>query len=97
MSKRFTAQVPTDILYAIGWYNPATYAEVFDYLADKGILVSISKEYDMVDQCFTDRYEYDIDNDTTLRNGEYGYGDTWIECANEAILRGVELAERIKL
>lgn len=93
MKKRFTAQVPTDILYAIGWYNPAIYAEVFDYLADKGLLISISKEYDMVDQCFTDGYEWKIDNGTTLRNEEYGYGDTWIKCANVAILRGVELAK----
>lgn len=91
MTKRFTAQVPTNILCAIDWHNPATYAEVFDYFADKGLLISISKEYDMVEECFTDGYEWSIDNGTTLRNGEYGYGDTWIECANEAVLRAIDL------
>ena len=91
MTKKFTAHVPTNILYALYWHNPATYAEVFDYFANKGLLISISKEYDMVDECFTDGYEWAIDNGTTLRNGEYGYGDTWIECANEAILRAIEL------
>lgn len=91
MTKKFTAHVPTNILYALDWHNPATYAEVFDYFANKGLLISISKEYDMVDECFTDGYEWAIDNGTTLRNGEYGYGDTWIECANEAILRAIEL------
>lgn len=91
MSKRFTAQVPTNIICAIDWHNPATYAEVFDYFADKGLIISISKEYDMAEECFTDGYEWAIDNGTTLRNGEYGYGDTWIECANEAILRANEL------
>ena len=91
MTKRFTAQVPTNILYALDWHNTATYAEFFDYFADKGLLISISKEYDMVEECFTDGYEWAIDNGTTLRNGEYGYGDTWIECANEAILRAIEL------
>ena len=91
MTKRFTAQVPTDILYAIGWMNQASYAEVFDYFADKGIIISISKEYDMADECFTDGYEWCIDNGNTIRSGAYGYGDTWIESATEAILRADEL------
>ena len=91
MTRKFTAQVPTNILCAIDWHNPSTYAEVFDYLADKGLIISISKEYDMAEECFTDGYEWAIDNGNTLRDGAYGYGDTWIECANEAILRANDL------
>lgn len=91
MTKRFTAQVPTNILYALDWHNPATYAEVFDYLADNNVLISISQHYDMVFECYDDSYEWCIDNGNTLRDGAYGDGDTWIECANEAILRAIDL------
>ena len=91
MSRRFTAYVPTNILLDIDWGSRATYADIFDHFADKGLIISISKEYDMVEECFTDGYEWAIDNGTTLRNGEYGYGDTWFECANDAILRANEL------
>ena len=91
MSKRFTAQVPTNILCALDWHNPATYAEVFDYFADNGMLISISRYYDFAEECFGEGYDWQVDCEETLRMGEIGYDDTWIECANEAILRANEL------
>ena len=86
MQKRFTALVPQEILSGLGWSNPATYAEVFDFLSDKGMLISIYRYYDMVDEMYEDGFEWEID-----ANGYYGYGDTWIECANTAILKAIEL------
>ena len=83
--------MPTHILCAIDWHNPATYADVFDYFADNGVIISISKDYDMAKECFTGGYEWCIDNGNTLRDGAYGYGDTWIECANDAILKANEM------
>ena len=91
MTKRFTAQVPTNILLDMDWGSRATYAEVFDYFADRGLLISISLYYDMANECFDGGYEWCIDRGNTIREGDFGYGDTWIECANEAILRAIEL------
>lgn len=91
MTKRFTAQVPTNILYAIDWHNPATYAEVFDYFADKGLLIVIDRGYSFVSEGFEDYYEFAIEPLTTTKGGSHGEGDTWIECANEAILVAIDL------
>lgn len=85
MTKRFTAQVQTNILYEIGWHNPATYAEVFDYMSERGMLISISRYYDFGNECFGDGYDWSIDCEYTLRMGEFGYSETWIEAANSAI------------
>lgn len=85
MAKRFTAQVPTNVLYEIGWHNPTTYAEVFDYLSERGMLISISRYYDFGCECFGDGYDWSVDCENTLRMGEFGYDETWIEAANSAI------------
>ena len=85
MVKRFTAIVPQEILSALGWNNPTTYAEVFDYFSDNGILISISRYYDFGNECFGDGYDWSVDCENTLRNGATGYADTWIEAANLAI------------
>ena len=83
--------MPTNILMELGWNNRATYAEVFDYLAEKGLLVSISRYYDFADkEGFGDGYEFCVDCENTLRTGLYGDGDTWIEAANYAILACVD-------
>ena len=50
MKRRFTAQVPQDVLSALKWGNPATYAEVFDHLAEKGAVISISKFYSIAEE-----------------------------------------------
>lgn len=91
MQKRFTALVPQKILSALGWNNPATYAEVFDYFSDKGILISISRYYDFANECFGDGYDFSVDCENTLQSGATGDADTWIEAANQAIFACLEL------
>lgn len=91
MVKRFTALVPQKILSELGWNNPTTYAEVFDYFSDKGKLISISRYYDFGDGCFGDGYDWCVDCENTLRSGATGDADTWIEAANQAILSCMDL------
>ena len=85
MVRRFTEIVPQEILIELGWNNPATYAEVFDYLAHKGMCVSISRYYDFGNECYGDGYDWCVECENTLRSGTTGYADTWIEAANQAI------------
>ena len=91
MTKRFTALVPQEILSKLGWHNPATYAEVFDYFSDKGMLISISRYYDFGNECFGDGYDWSVDCENTLRSGATGDADTWIEAANQAINACIDL------
>ena len=91
MVKRFTVIVPQEILSALGWSNPTTYAEVFDYFSDNGMLISISRYYDFGNECFGDGYDWSVDCENTLRNGATGYADTWIEAANQAINACIDL------
>lgn len=85
MTKRFTAIVPQEILSALGWSNPTTYAEVFDHFSDNGMLISISRYYDFGNECFGDGYDWSVDRENTLRDGATGYADTWTDAANQAI------------
>ena len=96
MVKRFTAQVPQKTLSMLGWNNPATYAEVFDYFSEKGMLISISRFYDMVNECFGDGYEFIIDCEKTPHSGASGDANTWIEAANYAILACLDLKDMYK-
>ena len=91
MTKRFTALVPQEILSRLDWSNPTTYAEVFDYFSDKGMLISISRYYDFGEECFGDGYDWCVDCENTLRSGAAGYADTWIEAANQAINACIDL------
>lgn len=91
MTKRFTALVPQKILTALGWSNPTTYAEVFDYFLDKEMLISISRYYDFGNEYFADGYDWCVDVEYTLRDGVAGYADTWIEAANQAIYACIDL------
>lgn len=91
MVKRFTAIVPQEILSALGWSNPTTYAEVFDYFSDNGMLISISRYYDFGNECFGDGYDWSVDCENTLRSGATGDVDTWIEAANQAINACIDL------
>lgn len=91
MTKRFTEIVPQEILSELGWNYPATYAEVFDYFSDKGMLISISLYYDFGNECFGDGYDWSVDCENTLRSGATGYADTWIEAANQAIIACMDL------
>lgn len=96
MTKRFTAIVPQEILSALGWSNPTTYAEVFDYLAHKGMLISISRYYDFGNECFGDGYDWSVDCENTLRSVAAGYADTWTEAANQAIIACLDLKDKYK-
>lgn len=89
MKRRFTAQVPQDVLTALKWGNPATYAEVFDYLAEKGAVISISKFYSIADEGFGDGYEWCVDLENTHHSGASGEGDTWHQSARYAILSAI--------
>ena len=91
MTKRFTELVPQEILSGLDWSNPATYAEVFDYFSDKGMLISISRYYDFGNECFGDCYDWCVDCENTLRSGAAGYADTWTEAANHAIIACLNL------
>ena len=96
MVKRFTAQVPQKILSELGWNNPSTYAEVFDYFSDKGMLISISRFYDMVNERFGDGYEFIIDCENTPHSGASGDANTWKEAANYAIWSCLDIMETNK-
>lgn len=80
MTKRFTAQVPTNILYEIGWSNPATWAEVFDYLSEKGVNICLRRAYSFSRECFTNDYEWAV-NDTMV-----GLASSWEKAAEEAVM-----------
>ena len=90
MQKRFTAMVPQSVLTKLGWSNPATWAEVFDFLSEKGMLVYISRAYSYTEECFIDGYDwaadyYDID-DTMV-----GYARTWERAAEDAVMNCLEM------
>ena len=90
MKKRFTAHAPQSVLRELGWSNPATWAEVFDFLSDKGMLVSISRSYDFGEECFVDGYEWFVDCENTLRSGLSGDSIRWEKAAEEAVLSCLE-------
>ena len=86
MKKLFTAQVPQQVLTELGWSNPATWAEVFDHLADKGMLISICRNYDFGKECFADGYDWQVDFENTLRGGISGDMNTWESAARSAVI-----------
>ena len=91
MQKRFTAMVPQRVLTKLGWGNPATWAEVFDFLSDKGMLVSISRIYDFGEECFVDGYDWSVDCENTLRSGLTGDSIRWEKAAEDAVMKCLEI------
>lgn len=91
MQKRFTAMVPQRVLTKLGWGNPATWAEVFDFLPEKGMLVSISRSYDFGEECFVDGYEWSVDCENTLRSGLSGDSIRWEKAAEDAVMKCLEI------
>lgn len=91
MQKRFTAMVPQSVLTKLGWSNPAIWAEVFDFLSEKGMLVSISRSYDFAEECFTEGYDWQIDCEKTLRAGAFGYASSWDRAAEEVVMKCLEI------
>lgn len=91
MQKRFTAMVPQSVLTKLGWSNPATWAEVFDFLSEKGMLISVSRSYDFGEECFVDGYEWSVDCEETLRKVECGYASSWERAAEEAVIKCLKM------
>ena len=91
MQKRFTAMVPQRVLIKLGWGNPVTWAEVFDFLSEKGMLVSISRSYDFGEECFVDRYDWFVDRENTLRSGLTGDSIRWEKAAEDAVMKCLEI------
>ena len=90
MQKRFTAMVPQPVLTKLGWSNPATWAEVFDFLSDKGMLISISRWYNVNEFRFEEGYDWAIDCEK-LNDTLYGGDRLWVRAAEEAVMKCLEI------
>ena len=71
-----------------------TYACAFDFLFRKGYLISVSKDYDLAEECFSGAFDWTVDGSTTKDSDAGGFADTWFEAANKAILKTIELIEK---
>ena len=74
--------------------EPTTYACAFDLLFRKGYLISVSKNYDLAEECFSGAYDWSVDGSTTKDSDAGGFADTWFEAANKAILKAIELIRK---
>ena len=74
--------------------EPTTYACAFDLLFRKGYLISISKNYDLAEECFSGAYDWCVDGSTTKDSDVGSFADTWFEAANKAILKTIELIQK---
>ena len=100
----FNKEIPSSIkeqLKEIGVSTPTpfvdesiTYACAFDILFRKGYLISVSKDYDLAEECFSGAYDWSIDGPTTKDSDAGGFADTWFEAANKAILKAIELIRK---
>ena len=70
--------------------EPRTYACAFDLLFRKGYLISVSKDYNLAEECFSGAFDWSVDG-STAKDSDAGFADTWFEAANEAILKAIEL------
>lgn len=70
-----------------------TYAYAFDFLFGKGYLISISKDYDLAEECFSGAFDWSVDG-STAKDSDAGFADTWFEAANKAILKTIELIQK---
>ena len=71
-----------------------TYAYAFDFLFEKGYLISVSKDYDLAEECFSGAFDWTVDGSTTKDSDAGGFADTWFEAANKAILKTIELIQK---
>ena len=70
--------------------EPTTYACAFDLLFRKGYLISVSKNYDLAEECFSGAYDWCVDGSTTEDSDAGGVADTWFEEEKEAIVKAIE-------
>ena len=71
-----------------------TYTYAFDFLFEKGYLISVSKDYDLAEECFSGAFDWTVDGSTTKDSDAGGFADTWFEAANKAILKTIELIQK---
>ena len=104
IAARFNKEVPFFIreqLKEIGFSTSivpykqiVTYAYVFDYLFEKGYLISVSKDYDLANECFSGAYDWSVDGSSTKDSDAGGFADTWFEAANKAIESCIDLINK---
>lgn len=83
---------PNDII--VPYKRFVTYAYAFDFLAEKGYLISVSKDYDLAEECFSGAYDWSVDGSTTKDSDAGGFADTWFEAANKAIESCIDLINK---
>ena len=71
-----------------------TYAYAFDFLFEKGYLISVSKDYDLAEERFSGAYDWTVDGSTTKDSDVGGFSDTWFEAANKAIESCIDLINK---
>lgn len=71
-----------------------TYAYAFDYLMLRGYVISISKDYDLANECFSGAYDWSVDGSNTKDSDVGSYTDTWFEAANKAIESCIDLINK---
>ena len=74
--------------------EPITYACAFDFLYRKGYLISVSKDYDLAEECFSGAFDWTVDGSTTKDSDAGGFADTWFEAANKAIESCIDLINK---
>lgn len=76
------------------WCSAPTYAEVFDWLMEKGWFAAIGRKYDFVNVLVTERFEWGLEKvgcfSSQPEDGS-GFCDSWHEAANAAIEKALTL------
>jgi hypothetical protein len=70
------------------------YYEVFDYFFEKGYVISVAKDYDLAEECFSGAYDWSVDGSSTKDSDAGSYTDTWFEAANKAIESCIDLINK---
>lgn len=68
-----------------------SYAEVFDWLMEKGLSCEITRHIDFAHEEVCPEWDWDIEKVGALRDSPQGYGNTWHEAAEAAIEKALEL------
>ena len=93
MTKYYTAIVSEKIFTALQeidtrLFVPPTYAEVFDWLLDRGLCISVYA-LDLSDGILWNSQLTDVTNDKF--DGSFGYKETFVKAADAAILKAIEI------
>ena len=66
----------------------------FDYFFEKGYVISVAKDYDLAEECFSGAYDWSVDGSSTKDSDAGSYTDTWFEAANKAIESCIDLINK---